>query len=158
MLNRIVLLLVVVSMLFLVPGGARADVGSIDDRDYNLEGPIVIFCAAGMCGSLFLTMYNSSRLEADNPSRGGGAAGLVVGSFATLGGAAALAYPHPAARAAGAACLAVGVYTVYTGVKSLGAVRRKFIEEEERTLTLQPILIDDGSGRLGPGLQASWTF
>ena len=111
-----------------------------------------------MCGSLFLTMYNSSRLEADNPSRGGGAAGLVVGSFTTLGGALALVYPHPATRVTGAACMAVGAYTAYISVKSLAAMRRKFIEEEEHGLTFNPVLIDEGSGRLGPGIQVSWSF
>jgi stage V sporulation protein SpoVS len=71
---------------------------------------------------------------------------------------AAVFVEHPAVRVAGAVTAAVGVYTVHTSVKSLGAVRRKFIEEEERALTLQPILIDDGSGRLGPGLQVNWSF
>lgn len=61
-------------------------------------------------------------------------------------------------RITGLACTAVGVFTVYCGVKSLSAVRRKFIEEEERGLTLTPILIEDGAGRLGPGVQMSWSF
>ena len=154
--NRTVLLLVSISIMIAAPGSAEADVG-VDD-DWDLEGPIIAVCVLYSSASLALTMYNSSRLEADDPSKGGGAAGLVVGSFTTLGGMAAVIYPHPAARIAGVVTMGVGGYTVYTGVKSLGAVRRKFIEEEERGLALDLILIEEGPGRLVPGMQMSWSF
>ncbi len=159
MLDRFVLLLVIVSIIVFVPGSGGADVGTDDDDwDFELEGPIFVFCTVWMCGSLLLTSYNSSRLEADDPSRGGGAAGLVVGTFTTLGGAMAFIYPHPATRVIGAASMAAGGYTLYSSVKGLKAVQRKYIEAEEQGLTFEPILIDDGSGRLGPGLQVSWKF
>jgi len=151
MLNRIALLLVFVLFVVAVPGDARAD-------DMNLEGVIVLTAVVYGSASLFLTMYNSSRLKADNPSRIGGAGGLVVGSVTAIGGVAVTIYDHPAAQVAGVAMFAIGVYTAYTGVKSLGAVRRKYIEAEEQGLTFEPILIDDGAGKLGPGVQVSFKF
>jgi len=57
-----------------------------------------------------------------------------------------------------AVCVAVGVITAWCGVKSLTAVRRKHIEAEEQGLTFTPVLIEDGAGRLGPGIQVSWSF
>ena len=156
--NRIVPLLVAVSIVITLPGSACRAAPADDDWDFELEVPIVIVGVTYSFFSLMLTMYNNSRLEADDPSKGGGAAGFVVGSFTALFGVAAVIYPHPAARVTGAACMAAGGYTVYTGVKSLGAVRRKFIEEEERGLTLSPILIEDGTGKLSPGMQVSWSF
>ncbi len=83
---------------------------------------------------------------------------MVVGSFTALGGVALFLYPHPATHITGAAGFTVGLYTAYVGVKSLKEVRRKYIEAEEQGLTFEPILIDDGTGKLGPGVQVSWKF
>lgn len=156
MLNRIILLLVIGSIVITAPGRAGADVG-IDD-DWDLEGPLVLIESAYIGASLMLTMSNNSRLGADEPSRFGGALGLVVGSFTAASGAVLFFYPHPATYITGAAGFTVGLYTAYVGVKSLKEVRRKYIEAEEQGLTFEPILIDDGSGRLGPGVQVSWKF
>jgi hypothetical protein len=158
MLNRIALLLVFVLFVVAVPGDAGADVSTDDDLDMELEGTLIGIEVVYIGASLLLTTYNSTRLEADDPSKGGGAVGLVVGSFTALSGVALFLYPHPATLVAGAAGFAVGLYTAYVGLKSLGAVRRKYIEAEEQGLTVEPILIDDGAGRLGPGVQVSWKF
>jgi hypothetical protein len=152
MLNRIALLLVVVSIVIAAPGSACAD------DDWELEGPIVLVCAFYSGFSLLLTGYNTSRMNADDPSRLGGAGGVVLGSFTVLAGAASVVFDHPATRISGIACMAVGGYTVYYSVKSLRAVQRKYIEAEEQGLVFEPIMIDDGTGKLGPGIQVSWTF
>ena len=160
MLNRIALLLVFVLFVVAVPGDAVADVGTDDDWDMELEGTLIGIEVVYIGVSLLLTTYNSSRLEADDPSKGGGAVGLVVGSFTALGGMAAFLYPnpHPATIVTGAAMVAVGSYTAWCGIKSLKEVRRKYIEAEEQGLTLSPILIEDGTGKLAPGVQVGWSF
>jgi len=124
----------------------------------NYTAPIIVTGAIWIGASFFLTMYNYSRLDADDPSKFGGIGGLLVGSATALGGAAIIIYPNTAVQLTGVACMTTGLVSVYYGVKNLAAVHRKFIEAEEQGLVFEPILIDDGSGRPGPGLQVSWTF
>jgi hypothetical protein len=158
MLNRIVISAVVFSILVALPGDPCRAAQSDDELDLRMEGPVAVAGAVWCAGSLAIAMYNRSRMEADDPSKGGGAVGVLVGTFTTVLGGAALFYEHPVSIATGFVCIGVGGYSVYTGVKSLGAVQRKFLEEEERGLTLDPILIEDGSGGLVPGLQVSLEF
>ncbi len=156
--NRIVMVLVVVSIMVFVPGSARASDLSDDDWDRDMEGPI-IFAGAVLVGtSLFVTAYNCSRLDEDDPSKIGGVGGLMFGSVTALGGVAALFSESIAVQTTGVVCVAVGVITAWCGVKSLAAVRREHIEAEEQGLTFTPVLIEDGAGRLGPGIQVSWSF
>jgi len=124
----------------------------------QVKGPAIVGGALFIGVNLALTMHNLSALRADTPGKLGGASGMLLGSFGALFGTACLFVPEPSVFITGLGCTAVGVVTAYYGVKTLKAVQRKFIEEEERGMTLSPVLIDDGSGRLGPGIQVSWRF
>jgi len=128
-----------------------------DEMVEQIKGPAIVGGALFIGVDLALTMHNLSGLRADTPGKLGGAGGMILGSAGAMFGALCLFVPDPAVFITGLGCTAVGVVTAYYGVKTLKAVQRKSIEEE-RGVAFRPVLVDDGSGRLGPGVQVSWRF
>jgi hypothetical protein len=123
----------------------------------RLKGPLVITGALITGVNIAMTAHNISGLRADTPGKLGGVGGMLLGSYGALFGAACFFVQEPVFFITGLGCTAAGVVTAYYGVKTLKAVQRKFIEEE-RGVAFSPVLIDDGSGRLEPGVQVSWRF
>ena len=159
MLNRIMILVVVVSMAIALPDSAfTADFAEDTDLLEGFEGPLIMTGVVWAGMSLAVTMYNCSGLDAEDPSKLGGIGGLVLGSVTTVYGAGCLFFDDTAVKVTGGVCAAVGVFTVYCAVRTLKGVRRKYFERKEWGLTFAPVLMDDGAGRLGPGMQVSWSF
>ena len=85
--------------------------------------------------------------------------GILFGALGTVYGVMCIGYSdEPAVRFTGIGCAAAGAASFYFGVRSTMASNRKYDEAEEQGLTFDPVLIDDGAGRLGPGIQVSWLF
>jgi hypothetical protein len=158
MFRRFLILVLASSALITIPD--RACLASTSDFDMgrHIVGPMLAtgIMWTGIC--LVVTTYNLSGLRSDDPSKGGGALGLVTGTATMLLGGAAFVFPEPEITAMSVAAFSVGAYTAYVGVKSLAEVRRKYIEEEEHGLTISPILIKEGPGKVRPGLQVSFQF
>ena len=128
-------------------------------EEEGMAGLDVGFIVAGLVltgSNIVITAYNSSRLNAGDPSGGGGMGGILVGTLGVIYGTAIIFSDEPAVSYAGVGCVAVGALSFYYGVRSTRASNRKY--DEEHGMVIDPILIDDGTGRLGPGVQVSWSF
>ena len=82
--------------------------------------------------------------------------GVLVGTLGVIYGTAIIFSDEPTVSYVGVGCVAVGALSFYCGVRSTRASNRKY--NEEHGIVIDPILIDDGMGRLGPGVQVSWLF
>ena len=156
--NRIFIPAVILTVLAAMPGTSSAEGYGDDDWFEGIEGPVMAADILWAGASLILTVYNRSMLEEDSPGVGGGAAGLLVGSATTLLGFTTMYMTDHEVVAVAAATTAIGVYTAYIGVKTLGAARRKNLEKMEQGLSLEPIMIEGEPGRLVPGIQVSLRF
>ena len=157
MLNR-GLVLIVLLLVGYSGAGAQEPMDCISEEE-GMEGLDVGFIVAGValaCGNVAIIAHNSSRLSAGDPSGGGGMSGILVGTLGVLYGTAILFSDEPAVMYAGAGCAVVGAISFYYGFRSTKASNRKY--DEEHGMVIDPILIDDGTGRLGPGVQVSWKF
>jgi hypothetical protein len=80
-----------------------------------------------------------------------------MGALGTAYGVLLIAYEdEEALRFTGIGCAAAGAVSLYYGVVSTRASNRKY--DEEHGMVIDPALIDDGAGRLVPGVQVSWSF
>ena len=123
--------------------------------DYLLFVPGLVLTAT----NLVLVSYNASKLSSGKPSGLGGGGGILVGALGTVYGALCFGYSDDAAvEFTGIACLVAGVASIIYGVRSVQASNRIYDEAHEQGLTIAPALIGDGSGRLEPGVQVSWSF
>jgi hypothetical protein len=157
MLNRIIILAALLVAGF-SGAGAQEPMDCIPPED-EMAGLDVGFIVAGLalsCGNVALIAHNSSRLKEGDPSGGGGMSGIMFGTLGVLYGAAIIFSDEPAVSYAGAGCAVVGAISFYYGFKSTGASNRKY--DEEHGMVIDPVLIDDGTGKLGPGVQVSFTF
>lgn len=134
-------------------GDCICDDRGMSNADYVLFVPGLFLVGA----NLVLVAHNASRLSADNPSGSGGMGGVLIGTLGTIYGALCIGYSDEAAvEFTGIGCAAMGVVSLYYGVKNIRASNRKY--DEEHGMVIDPILIDDGAGRIGPGVQVSWKF
>ncbi len=109
--------------------------------------------------NLVLVAHNTARLNADDPSGAGGMGGILFGALGMAYGVLCVGYSDEAElRFTGMGCAAAGAASFYFGVRSTMASNRKYDEAQEQGMVIDPILIDDGTGRLGPGVQVSWSF
>ena len=128
-------------------------------EEEGMAGLDVGFIVAGVvlaCGNVAIIAHNSSRLSAGDPSGSGGMGGIIVGALGAIYGTAVIFSDEPAVSYVGAGCAVVGAISFYYGFKSTRASNRKY--DEEHGMLIDPVLIDDGTGRLGPGVQVSWKF
>ena len=157
MLNRTLILAALLVAGF-SGAGAQEPMDCIPPED-DMAGLDVGFIVAGIalsCGNVAIIAYNSSRLSEGDPSGGGGMSGILVGSLGVIYGTAIIFSDEPAVSYAGIGCAAVGALSFYYGLRSTMASNRKY--DEEQGVLIDPVLIDDGAGRLGPGVQVSWKF
>ena len=158
--REVILLVVLVSFAVSVPVGvfAQEPMDCIPPED-DMAGLDVGFIVAGIalsCGNVAIIAHNASKLKEGDPSGGGGMGGILVGSLGIIYGTAIIFSDEPTVSYAGAGCAVVGAISFYYGFKSTRASNRKY--EEEHGLLIDPVLINDGAGNLGPGIQVSWTF
>ncbi len=157
MLNRI---LVLIALLLAGYSGAGAqEPMDCFCEEEGMAGLDVGFIVAGLalsCGNVAIIAHNSSKLNEGDPSGGGGMSGMLVGTLGVIYGTAIIFSDEPAVSYVGAGCAAVGAISLYYGVRSTRASNRKY--DEKHGMVIDPVLIDDGTGRLGPGVQVSWSF
>ena len=123
--------------------------------DYLLFVPGLVLTVT----NLVLVSHNASKLSSDEPSGLGGGGGILVGALGTVYGALCIGYSDEAAvEFTGLGCMIAGAASIFYGVRSVQASNRKYDEENKQGMVIDPILIDDGTGRLGPGVQVSWLF
>ncbi len=83
--------------------------------------------------------------------------GVLTGVLGTIYGWLCIGYSDDAAvRTMGIMCTAAGAGSLYFGLRNTIASNRKY--DEKHGMVIDPVLIDDGTGRLGPGVQVSWKF
>ena len=128
-------------------------------EEEGMAGLDVGFIVAGLVltgSNIVIAAYNSSRVNADDPSGGGGMGGILVGTLGVIYGTAIIFSDEPTVSYVGIGCVVVGALSFYYGLRSTQASNRKY--DEEHGMVIDPILIDDGSGKLEPGVQVSWSF
>ena len=163
MINRIALLRVVsIVVMTAVSGGvcAQDQMNCILPNDGMNDDEIVLLVTGLILvgTNLVLVAHNTARLNADDPSGPGGMGGILFGALGMAYGVMCIgSSDEPAVRFTGMGCAAAGAASFYFGVRSAMASNRKYDEAEEG-LTFDPVLIDDGSGRLEPGVQVRWSF
>lgn len=128
-------------------------------EDEGMAGLDIGFIVGGLVltgANLIFLANNASNLQADEPGGGMGMSGILAGSLGMIYGTAIMFSEEPTVSYAGAGCAVIGAISFYYGFRSTRASNRKY--EEEHGLLIDPVLIDDGTGRLGPGVQVSWKF
>ena len=162
MMREVILLVVTVSFAVSVPVGAFAqEPMNCFPEDEGMAGLDIGFIVGGLIltgANLIILANNASNLQADEPSGGMGMGGILAGSLGMIYGTAILFSNEPTVSYAGLGCAAVGAVSFYFGFKSTRASNRKYDKSQDQGMVIDPILIGDGSGRLGPGIQVSWKF
>jgi hypothetical protein len=163
MMERIIILFAAVSFAVMISGGAWAQEPMDcfccdDDAMAGLDIGFIVAAVAVTAANIALVTYNSSQLDAGTPSGGGGMGGILVGALGTIYGTAIIFSDEPTVTFAGAGCAVVGALSFFYGFSSTRAVNRQHEEDQGRRILVDPILVGDGSGNLGPGLQVSWKF
>jgi hypothetical protein len=157
--NRVYIIMIAFLVCVATSGGADA-AGSNGDVDLlsGMEGPVIGMGLFNTGMNILLISYNSSSLELDEPSRIGGFGGIILGTAGMAYGLACFMYDDPVVFMAGLGCVSSGAVSFWYGIRSLGAVRRKYFEEKQRDLTVAPIIVGDEEGKVGPGVMISCGF
>jgi hypothetical protein len=105
-----------------------------------------------------LINYNVGALRSDEPSRFGGLCGALAGGMTATYGVVVLSSDNNRMIPAGAVITAIGVTSIYYGVKNLIRVRTGYLEGTERGLSIDPVLVGLDRETSDIGVQISYRF
>lgn len=126
--------------------------------DAAFSGLIIIGSVTTLGITTALTIHNIYALRSDNPNKFVGIFGTVWGGVTVAYGGALIHSSDDKYIAIGVGAIALGVTSVYYGVKSLTRVRSKYLESKEHGLSIDPVIIGLDRGKADVGIQISLTF
>jgi hypothetical protein len=127
----------------------------VDDDEF--DDVIIVMASVTSSYCALITIYNAARLHSNHPTRIGGAVGTLSGLIQTGVGAAVL-FSDDGSVGWGAVFAAVGIVTTYYGIRNVLEVRRKYLEEKEKTLTFIPSIRQDSFGSSFYGIKIEYSF
>ena len=122
------------------------------DKAYFVTGIVV----TGINFALIAT--NARGIESGRSTRGEARAGVISGLFGMCLGTAIMFSEETAVKYTGAGCVVGGAISFVYGIKAGRVVNRREEGGQSRGAGLEPVIVHDGRGRYGPGIQVSWNF
>ncbi len=126
--------------------------------DAAFSGLIIIGSVTTLGITTALTIHNIYALRSDNPNKFVGIFGTVWGGVAVACGGALILSSDDKYIAAGVGATALGVTSIYYGVRSLVRVRAKCLDSKKQGLSIKPVILNRDYRRTEVGIQISVRF